>query len=159
MFMFSSLIKAKQWHQLGLMTTKREKKADYKFFFKALRKGVLECTGEDYRPSILVADSAGSITNGFMSAMNYGSTEDFIRVICWQHVKRNVEKHLNLVNAASRDSMRVDIGVLQACQSKELFDKAVDLFQLKWVEESEFLKYFVKTWLRTKQRGWYQVLQ
>ncbi len=36
------------------MTRRREKKANYQFFFKALRKGVYECTGEYNRPSILV---------------------------------------------------------------------------------------------------------
>ena len=66
---------------------KRKKGSDYKFFFKALRKRVLECTSEDYRPGILVADSARAITNGFMEAMTYGSMEDFIRVICWQSME------------------------------------------------------------------------
>ena len=30
-----------------------------------------------YRPSCLIADAAGAITNGFMAAFNYGSIEDF----------------------------------------------------------------------------------
>ena len=88
-----------------------------------------------------------------MLAMSYGSIADFTRVICWQHDKRNVEKHLNL---AFRNDIRNDIRVLQACQSKELFDKAAKLFQEKLAEESGFLQYFVKTWLKSKQRGWYQ---
>ena len=106
------------------MATKREKRADYEFFFSAIRKAVLQCTGIAYRPTCLVADSAGAITNGFKSAMNYGSIEDFLRVICRQHVKRNVDKHLNLASKESKDSIREDIRTLQACQSKELFDKA-----------------------------------
>ena len=107
------------------MTTRREKKEDYDFFF----------------------------TNGFMSAFNYGSIEDFVRVICWQHVKRNLEKRLPLIKKEDRDELKGDVHILQQCQSKKLFDNAVSLFLLKWEKEVNFLAYFEKMWLKDKRTG------
>ena len=73
-----------------------------------------------YRPSCLIADAAGAITNGFMAAFNYGSIEDFSRVICWQHVKRNLEKRLPKVTPEFKQDVKDDVYTLQQCQSKEL---------------------------------------
>lgn len=42
----------------------------------------------------MVADAAGEISNGFMLAYSYKSTEEFKRVVCYQHV--NVAKHTHL---------------------------------------------------------------
>ena len=43
---------------------------------------------------------------------------------------------------------------MQACQSKDIFNKAVVLFLDKWSKETASLKYFRK--LAEKRRGWYQ---
>ena len=78
-----------------------------------------------------------------MNAMRYKSIEEFSRVICFQHVKRNVDKYL--AYNESKDDIKSDIHTLQECQSKELFDKATLLFLSKWKAEKVFLKYFEKT--------------
>jgi hypothetical protein len=44
------------------------------------------------------------------------------------HVRRNVVKHLYLVDADYKDDVMVDIDVLQLGSSKELFDKAKDFY-------------------------------
>ena len=124
------------------MTTKRERSKDYKFLFDCVRKAVHDCTGIDYRPSCLIADAAGAITKGFMLAMDYGRKE-FSRVICWQHVKRNVDKHLNLSDPGVKNNLKEDINFLQKSQSKELFENSVFLFLKKWEsKEVAFIKYF-----------------
>ena len=138
------------------MTTKREKTKDYEFFFKAVSKAVKQCTGEDYKPDCLVADAAGSITEGFMQAMEYDSIDDFSRVVCFQHVKRNVDKHLSSTEKSIREKIKVDFLILQASQSKDLFKKACELFESKWKEKTVFMKYFKKVWLSPKRSGWYQ---
>jgi len=150
--------KSKQWHQLGIMTTKREKKRDYEFFFKSLKKAVSQCCGVEYSPKTLVADAAGAITKGFMRAFGYNFHREFTRVVCWQHVKRNIEKHLVLVvNKEARDEIRHDIRVIQACQSKEIFDSVVSLLRKKWeTVEPTFFKYLAKMWLSSERSGWYQ---
>ena len=116
----------------------------------------MQVTETSYRPSCLVADSAGAITKGFASAMGYGVNDLFYRVVCWQHVKRNIEKHLNLVSKENNCEIKEDIYVLQACQNSELFNKAVELFGEKWKAEKAFLTYFTKIWLNEKRRGWFQ---
>ena len=139
-----------------MMTTKREKEADYEYLFSSLIMAVQQVTETTYRPTCLVADSAGAITNGFKKAFKYAALDIWLRVVCWQHVRRCVEKHLNLVNdnlASVKLEIRDDIFILQACQSKSLFDNAVSLFLEKWKLEINFLAYFQKVWLNEKRRG------
>ena len=63
------------------MRSRREKKEDYEFFFDSIKKSCMQCTGEAYRPTCLVADAAGAITNGFMNSMKYKSISEFSRVV------------------------------------------------------------------------------
>ena len=120
LFLIFLSIKAKQWHQLGIMTSRREKKEDFEFFFDSVKKAYMQCTGEAYRPTCLVADADGAITNGLMNSMKYKSISEFSRVVCWQHVKRAIEKHLCLVSKEFKNEVKSDIHILQACQSKEI---------------------------------------
>jgi len=89
------------------MTTKREKKKDYEFFFESIVKAVKQVTGEVYKPSVLVADAASAIHNGFMSAYCYNSILDFKRVVCYQHVSRNIDKHMGLISKETRVKIKV----------------------------------------------------
>ncbi len=149
---------SKQWHQLGVMTTKRERSDDYAFFFRSVKKAVLQCLDIEYLPSCLVADAAGAITKGFMKAFGYNLLREFTRVTCYQHVKRAIIAHSVLITDKEvRIEIKKDISVLQACQSKRLFDKAVELFLHKWeTGQSAFINYFKKQWLNPKRNGWYQ---
>ena len=63
----------------------------------------MQCTQTLYSPSCLVADAAGAITNGFVKAMGYGAMDVFLRVICWQHVKRNHIRTVHYVEWVSKD--------------------------------------------------------
>ncbi len=89
------------------MTTKRENEKDYEFFFRSIALAVKKVTQQDYRPKSLVADAAGEISNGFMRAYSYKSTEEFKRVVCYQHVKRNVAKHTHLMNKTDKVQIKV----------------------------------------------------
>ena len=113
------------------MPTKSEKSKDYKFFFNSIKKAVKQCYEVDYRPTALIADAASAITNGFSEAFLY-EVDQFTRVVCWQHVKRGIDKHMNLVSKDVRRSIKVDLGILQECCSPLIFDKVSKLFLEKW---------------------------
>ncbi len=46
-------------------------------FFRSIALAVKKVTQQDYRPKSLVTDAAGEISNGFMRAYLYKSTEEF----------------------------------------------------------------------------------
>jgi len=151
--------RAKQWHQLGVCISQNEKASDYEFVFNGLKKAVLDATGKEYRPNCLVADAAGAITRGFQRAFSYESIDDYSRVVCWQHVKRACLQRILSVQRELRESLKADLYVLQASQSRLLFAVAVKLFLSKWENEEKsqtFLTYFKKQWLDEKRTGWYQ---
>jgi hypothetical protein len=78
-------------------------------------------------------------------------------IMCWAHVRRNVVKHLYLVDADYKDDVMVDIDALQLASSKDLFDKAKDLFIKKWTvkKQNEFVDYMKSMWLSSHQ-NWYE---
>ena len=83
-------------------------------------------------PITLMADAAESITNGFMSAFNYASIDDFIRLMCWPHTDRNIEQHCKGLDEASLREIDTDIDDIQLMASKVLFDYDLKLFDAKW---------------------------
>ena len=89
----------KQWHHIGVMTTKKEKAKDCEFFFRAIAKAVKACTREGYKPNCLVADAAGAVINGFKNSFDYTDQDEYDS---YQHVKRNIDLH---------SSVRVDKSV------------------------------------------------
>ena len=84
--------KAKVFHPFGIAVTSSETAIDFKFIFKAVKKGCFVNEQYNYKPTALIADGAGAITNGFMTAFGYLSLADFIRVYCWAHVNVNLDK-------------------------------------------------------------------
>ena len=134
----------------------KRKEIRLQIFFHIIKIAVTQVTETLYRPSCLVADSARAITNGFELAMEYGKDDKYDREICLQHVKRNLDKHLNLVTKENREKIKEDIYILQACKSRDIFDKVEILWIEKWQEEANFVAYFNKVWLDPKRRGWFQ---
>ena len=86
--------------------TKCEKSSDYAFFFKAVSKAYNLVTGEIYRPTCLVADTAGSITRGFESAFAYTESSEYSRVYCWQHVKRRILENYRSIKDNKKKSIQ-----------------------------------------------------
>jgi len=74
------------------MVTKHENEEDYEYMFNALKRIVKEIHQIDFEPTILLADTAGAITNGFSNVFKLTH-----RVFCWSHVKRNIDAKLNSV--------------------------------------------------------------
>ena len=82
----------RQYHPYGVMVTKHENEEDYEYMFNALKRIVKEIHQIDFEPTILLADTAGAITNGFSNVFKLTH-----RVFCWSHVKRNIDAKLNSV--------------------------------------------------------------
>jgi len=111
----------------------------------------------DFKPTILIADAAEAITNGFESA--FGTPVK--RIMSFAHVVRNVDKHLPAsIPVKLRAEIKRDIGDMQLLPNEEIFSKAHELFRVKWQAKDDdaintFLDYFTAEWF-TKQNGWYE---
>ena len=112
-----------------------------------------------YNPNVPIADAAGAITNGFYNVVK---PELFLRIMCWVHMFRNVDKHLNGTDLKNfKDEIITDIKVIQKSKSKENFDYLASLFASKWklkknLAINAFLEYFHKEWIASTNCGWYE---
>jgi hypothetical protein len=110
-----------------------------------------------YSPKILIADGAEAITNGFIQIFQ----ECLIRIMCWAHVVRAIDKRLNISGIKDyKDNILIDIYALQLSFSPVYFKYASGLFLQKWRQKNsdhinEFLIYFETEWLNTNS-GWYE---
>ena len=91
--MCGSTDKDQQFHPFCLVISKFEDSQDYSYMFKTLKDLVLEVFDYVYDPTILVADSAHSITHGFESVYPL-----LKRVVCWVHMIRAIDHHLKTVD-------------------------------------------------------------
>ena len=60
----------KCFHAFGLAITSNEKEEDFEFVFQAIKDNCKKFHNFEYEPTILIADNATSITNGFMCSAN-----------------------------------------------------------------------------------------
>ncbi len=82
--------KQKHYQPFGLAVCDSEEDIDFDFIFSSLLKLV-----PGFHPTILLADGSHAITNAFFSAfINDLNFHRYIRVQCWVHMLRNVEKRL-----------------------------------------------------------------
>jgi len=125
--------------------------------FGCVKRLAMELYAFDYSPTILVADSAKSITKGFKKVFNL-----LFRIDCWAHVDRNIDKNmLKLVSDKNtRESIKADIDAFQNNVETEYFETVARLMATKWKEKfvdqvDNFIKYFSKQWLSPKRMGWF----
>lgn len=109
----------------------------------------------EYKPDMLIADAANSISRGFEKVFDHSYT----RIMCRFHMRKAVDKHLPelTTNKKQQNEFMYDLDQLQLSQSDEVFDRAAQFFVDKWkkVNESFINDYFVKEWL-TDHRYWYE---
>ena len=120
----------KAFHPYGLSICLNEKAEDYGFTFEAIQKAVNDLgLMQQFKPTILVADGAAAITNGFIQAFG----ELIKRVMCWAHMIRKVDDKLSHIDDANiKLEIRDDICTLQLARNEKIFTKASSLFLLKW---------------------------
>jgi hypothetical protein len=107
----------------------------------------LQKIGEEINIDTLISDASEAIRNAFKNIFG----EDLLIIMCWAHVRRNVVKHLHLVDEEFRDDIMNDIDALQLASSKEIFDKAMPLFIKKWLtkKQKDFIEYMKEMWFYT----------
>jgi hypothetical protein len=140
------------------MVTKHENEEDYEYMFNALKRIVKEIHQIDFEPTILLADTAGAITNGFSNVFKLTH-----RVFCWSHVKRNIDAKLNSVlDKAIRTQITSDIINFQHYVQTASFTHVARLMVTSWREKypnneqvETFIKYFIQQWLNPKRMGWF----
>lgn len=110
----------------------------------------------EYKPNILQADAADSITRGFEKVFD---SNNYRRLMCMFHMRKAVEKNLSNFSKDKKqqNDFMYDLDRLQLSQSDEVFDRAAEMFVAKWkpVNESFINDYFVKEWL-IRHRYWYE---
>ena len=162
--------KSNKFHPFGLAVCTNEREHDYEFIFNSVLIGLSRLNLPPIQSIGLVADAADAITNGFRSAF-YVDGGDYRRGMCWYHACAAIENELKKVTQSStksingqdvhvydRDLIMADINVIQAALSEELFNKAIELFQVKWSRHAAFLAYFKREWL-DRHPGWYEGYQ
>jgi hypothetical protein len=149
----------RKFHPISLSICCGEETSDYEFIFCVLKEIILKLFGVIYEPHILVADGALAITNAFV---NVFKNQSIVRIMCWVHMQRNADKHLNSNDLKEfKDDILKDISVLQKCISTKHFQYACDLFFLKWqsknnVSLNSFLDYFKNEWVLSSNNCWYE---
>ena len=139
------------------MITKNETAEDYSFMLQSL-KDYSTIINFPYSPSILLADAASAITNGFSSVFPLKK-----RIICWAHVKRAFNSKLRSIeNKSIKDKIRLDIHLFQNHVTDTDFKHVAQLMITSWRTEylpnaqvEEFISYFMKMWLAPARSGWY----
>ena len=128
-FLIGLMDRRKRFHPISVSVCTNEREEDYEFIFSAVKDILKKLHDHDWRPDTLMADGAEAITNGFMKAFAYRSTDEFNRLMCWPHVERNVSKHAPL---KYRDDLIKDISKLQESHAHEVFHRLYRSFVNKW---------------------------
>jgi len=77
--------RSRVFHPFALAITKSKSTEDFQFLFAAIHNAHL-----DWAPCILLADGSEAITNAFIAVFG----EPLVRLMCYFHVKENIEKFL-----------------------------------------------------------------
>ena len=112
-----------------------------------------------------MADGARAITLAKHQVSNNTSVNendlDEERLMCWPHVFRAISKKLS--NSVSKDVAKdliEDISVIQLSQNRNEFDKANELFLLKWLNAGDakidtFVAYYNLQWVQSAESNWF----
>ncbi|RNA32689.1 hypothetical protein BpHYR1_022229, partial [Brachionus plicatilis] len=117
----------KSLHPVGVAVTRNETDEDYGFFFSSVKETYEKCYEKNLNLTILIADNAPAITNGFQKVFELKQ-----RVNCWAHVYRNIESHLRPVNKVEAARILEDVKQIQKIFDPQLFATSVKLFREKW---------------------------
>ena len=149
----------RQFHPFGMAVSTNECAQDFKFIFESVKDAVKSIHNETFRPTMLQADAAQSITNGFKACFSYDDT-DFTRLNCWAHVDKKLRSKLLIIKDKNiRSDLYENICVLQLANNRVTFDYLTKLFFKKWctgtVKVIEFLDYMKKNWIE-KNCNWFE---
>lgn len=144
----------RQFHPFGMAVCSNETSKDFEFIFGALKEGVKNIFKADMKPQVLICDAANSISNGYKEVFE----DDHMVVMCWAHARKNIVKKASafLKNKQQLIEFIYDLDKLQLSKTTRIFNKASNLFLLKWKSiSSELVEYFEREWL-LQNRYWYE---
>lgn len=125
---------AKKFHLIGFTITSHETGAAYEMSFNAVKKGILDVTGREFKPEVLVADADPAIRNGYRAAFD---DEALAVAMCYAHVIRNVStKYAFNDSKKNKPQILDDLRALHNAYSQQIFEIGCELFVAKW-EEAE----------------------
>lgn len=126
-------------HIIAFSVTTNETSENYEFLFTSIRSKIKKILNLNYRPEVLVSDSADAIANGFYKA--FFDVDNAKNVTCWFHVVKALRT--KLAGSQHISSVLADVGHIHLSSSEETFRRATDLFVEKRSEELPvFCKYF-----------------
>ena len=115
-FMVGSTDRQRAFHPFGLAICMGETGADFEFLFKVLVDSAKKVFNFDLKPNIILSDASPAIPLGFTQV--FGENYAFKRVMCWVHMKRNVNILLSESrNIQFKDAITLDIRSLQLAVS------------------------------------------
>ena len=106
----------KLFHSFGFAVCSNEKENDFKFIFSCLRGGLLNLNLQmNERELTLSANGTKAISNVFLKVLGINHNV----VMCWFHMRKNVERKLYLVeDKALHDVIMDEIETLQLSKNK-----------------------------------------
>lgn len=144
--------KAKKLHPFCFALTVHETTDDYNFVFESLKNGVEKFTNEILQPKVLIADGDKAIRKAFMESFPRAK----LIVMCYVHVKRNVDKNKDKYSKENRQHIFNDIELCHLASTPAKFRRLTALFMKKWSKkEPKFASYFKKQWLDS-HCNWYE---
>jgi hypothetical protein len=145
--------RTKAFHPFGVGITTGETEFDYKFIFESLKKTVYNQFDRTLSPTILLADGADAIHNGFALVFDLER-----RIMCWAHVSRNFIKNNKHLPKKELNQVYNDIEQLQLCFTEKMFTNASQLFVNKWIDNHEVkdtIETFKKYYIDSAINGWF----
>ncbi|RNA28508.1 hypothetical protein BpHYR1_012213, partial [Brachionus plicatilis] len=144
------------FHPFGVLLSRYETESEFAYMFRTCKNLSFELYGHDLDPSVLLADAAGAITNGFKSVFRLEK-----RIVCWAHVERKIDENLKGVDKDSKVQIKTDFKSIQGGVQQRLFSTAFDLLEQKWCLRNDenikkFFDYFKTQWMSEYTLGWYE---
>lgn len=144
--------KDRNFHLIGMGVSTNEKEENFTFFFKSIKKRVLETLNALINPTIILCDAAEAISNAFLAV--FGA--DCLVLTCWSHVKAAIKTSIGQYFPKEMQKVVLDdIEYLQLSRSTAIFENASLLFLKKYADYAAFVTYFNYEWLG-QNRNWYE---
>lgn len=141
----------KRFHPFGISVTDTEEIDDFKFMFESLKKGVAENYNSYLDCEILMSNAALPVGNAFKEV--FGNK---LILMCSAQMRRATKYKVDkLIPKEHREEILHDVDMLQLSQTPTIFEKASQLFLVKYKMYEEFIEYFKKQWL-IMHPNWYE---
>ena len=115
----------RKFHPISAYVCSNETTEDFTLIFTNVKVTISRVLAWNYSSEILIADGAEQITNGFTNSFG----NQLIRVMCWAHVERIIEKRLSMIDDKLLADEIFDIFIFSCLIRKTYFNSAVSLMK------------------------------